>query len=269
MHVYGFAFLLQHREQVKTELQGVMEELQPLQLKWEHQKGRLDEIRVLKEKLERLRVKVLSARRSGDINAAADIEFGAIPDVQQRLEQVTKLQAEERQREAMLARERDSLTSYCDDEEDARAGERSEGKLGADAPSSSAAEKPRVTSPAMGGIMLSEHVGAHEVAEVVSRWTGVPVNKLTLTQRQRLLGLADRMATQVVGQETAVQSVADAVMRTRAGLARQNQPTGSFLFVGPTGVGKTQLAKALAMELYDSEKNIVRIDMSEYGKLTH
>jgi len=99
---------------------------------------------------------------------------------------------------------------------------------------------------------------------VVSRWTGIPVDKLSIGERERLLGLADRLSKRVVGQQEPVVAVADAVIRSRAGLGRQQQPTGSFLFLGPTGVGKTELAKALASELFDDENQMVRLDMSEY-----
>merc|ERR1711871_653508 len=103
-----------------------------------------------------------------------------------------------------------------------------------------------------------------QIAEVVSRWTGIPVTKLSQTQKERLLALGERLKKRVVGQQPAVDSVAAAVLRSRAGLARSNQPTGSFMFLGPTGVGKTELGKALAFELFDDEKHKVRIDMSEY-----
>merc|ERR1712054_369733 len=112
--------------------------------------------------------------------------------------------------------------------------------------------------------MLSERVDVEKIAEVVSRWTGIPVQKLNQTQRSRLLALHTKLSHRVVGQPKAVQSVADAILRSRAGLSRPNQPTGSFLFLGPTGVGKTELAKALAGELFDDENCMVRIDMSEY-----
>jgi len=114
------------------------------------------------------------------------------------------------------------------------------------------------------GALLTEVVGAEEIAEVVSRWTGIPVTKLGQSEQERLLHLDDELHRRVVGQDEAVQAVAEAVLRSRAGLGRPNQPTGSFLFLGPTGVGKTELAKALAEELFDDESNIVRIDMSEY-----
>jgi ATP-dependent Clp protease ATP-binding subunit ClpB len=112
--------------------------------------------------------------------------------------------------------------------------------------------------------LLSEQVGPEEIAEVVARWTGIPVTRLNQTEKQRLLKLGDHLHRRVVGQEEAVDSIAEAVLRARAGLARPHQPLGSFLFLGPTGVGKTELAKALCEELFDTEKNMVRIDMSEY-----
>lgn len=100
--------------------------------------------------------------------------------------------------------------------------------------------------------------------QVVSRWTGIPVTRLGQNEKSRLLGLAERLHQRVVGQDEAVQAVAEAVLRSRAGLGRQQQPTGSFLFLGPTGVGKTELAKALAEQLFDKENQLVRLDMSEY-----
>ncbi|CAF1666421.1 unnamed protein product, partial [Adineta ricciae] len=112
--------------------------------------------------------------------------------------------------------------------------------------------------------LLTEVVGPNAIAEIVSRWTGIPVSKLSQTERERLLKLSEHLHKKVVGQDDAVDSVAEAVLRSRAGLSRQNQPIGSFLFLGPTGVGKTELAKTLALELFDSTKSMVRIDMSEY-----
>ncbi|MDP2435475.1 MAG: AAA family ATPase, partial [archaeon] len=114
------------------------------------------------------------------------------------------------------------------------------------------------------GSMLSEVVGPDQIANIVSRWTGIPVSKLSKSDRQRLLGLANELGKSVIGQEAAVKAVAEAVLRSRAGLGRTRQPIGSFLFLGATGCGKTELAKALARELFDDEKNMVRIDMSEY-----
>ena len=104
----------------------------------------------------------------------------------------------------------------------------------------------------------------NEIADVVSRWTGIPVKRLVESEREKLLRLPDELHKRVVGQDEAVKEVSDAVLRARAGIQNENRPIGSFLFLGPTGVGKTELAKALAQELFDSERQIVRIDMSEY-----
>lgn len=123
-----------------------------------------------------------------------------------------------------------------------------------------AAEKGDLNS----GAYVSETVGIDQIAEVVARWTGIPVTKLNQTEREKLLHLSAVLHQRVVGQDTAVDAVADAVLRSRAGLGRPGQPTGSFLFLGPTGVGKTELAKALAADLFDDEKHMIRIDMSEY-----
>ncbi|KAK2359986.1 chaperone protein ClpB1 [Trifolium repens] len=112
--------------------------------------------------------------------------------------------------------------------------------------------------------MLTETVGPDQIAEVVSRWTGIPVTRLGQNEKKRFVGLGDRLHNRVVGQDQAVKAVADAVLRSRAGLGRPQQPAGSFLFLGPTGVGKTELAKALAEQLFDDENLLVRIDMSEY-----
>ncbi|BAT79698.1 hypothetical protein LR48_Vigan04g043800 [Vigna angularis] len=113
-------------------------------------------------------------------------------------------------------------------------------------------------------VMLTETVGPEHIAEVVSRWTGIPVTRLGQNDKEKLIGLAERLHERVVGQDQAVNSVAEAVLRSRAGLGRPQQPTGSFLFLGPTGVGKTELAKALAEQLFDNENQLIRIDMSEY-----
>ena len=112
--------------------------------------------------------------------------------------------------------------------------------------------------------MLKEEVTCTDICHVVSNWTGIPVDRLNTSDRERLLALPERLNEKVVGQEKAIESVSDAILRSRAGLARQGKPTGCFLFLGPTGVGKTELAKKLALELFNDEKHIVRIDMSEY-----
>merc|ERR1712188_292113 len=187
--------------------------------KWEHERSRVNELKTLKEKLERLQKKAIDARRKGDIAAASDLEYYAIPDTEKRLKE---------------------LSQKLDDEKKTI--------------STSSSNKP----------MLTERVEVEKIAEVVSRWTGIPVTKLNQTQKTRLLKLRKKLSKRVVGQAKAVESVSNAILRSRAGLSRLNQPTGSFLFLGPTGVGKTELAKALASELFDDENCMVRIDMSEY-----
>src|SRR3990167_680957 len=112
--------------------------------------------------------------------------------------------------------------------------------------------------------LLTETINVEQIADVVSRWTGIPVSKLNQTEKEKILQLAETLHKRVIGQDEAVTAVADAILRSRAGLSNENRPTGSFLFLGPTGVGKTELAKALAFELFDDEKHLIRIDMSEY-----
>jgi len=211
-----------HRKsRVKKELQNIEESLRPLLAKWEHERSRVNELKALQEKLERLKTKAMDARRKSDIATASDLEYYAIPDTKKRLKDLSKKLDEEKK----LSRH-DGSTN---------------------------------TAP-----MLTERVDVENIAEVVSRWTGVPVTKLNQTQKTRLLALRKKIMKRVVGQNKAVESVSNAILRSRAGLARPNQPTGSFLFLGPTGVGKTELAKALAVELFDDERCMVRIDMSEY-----
>eukprot|EP00049_Salpingoeca_infusionum_P014767 m.279739 g.279739 ORF g.279739 m.279739 type:complete len:885 (+) comp15747_c0_seq2:518-3172(+) len=205
---------------VRKELADIEEKLRPLLMKLEMEKGRVDEIRELQEKLDSLRGKVAQAERRNDLSTAADLKYYAIPDVEKRLATLVQ------QAEAEKAQRMD------EGEDDER--------------------------------MLSEEVGPEQITEIVARWTGIPVQKLSQTQKDRLLTLSEKMRERVVGQDAAVDAVCEAVLRSRAGLSRPNQPVGSFLFLGPTGVGKTELAKALAAELFDDERHIVRIDMSEY-----
>src|SRR5262249_3098612 len=118
--------------------------------------------------------------------------------------------------------------------------------------------------PKGGKRLLREEVTEAEIAEIVSRWTGIPVTRLVEGERDKLLRLESILPERVVGQDEAVRLVADAVLRARAGIKDPRRPIGSFIFLGPTGVGKTELAKSLAQALFDSEQNIIRIDMSEY-----
>lgn len=199
----------------KNELANILEQLKPLKTQWEAERGRVNELKQLKEKLEQLKQKMVSAERRGDISAASDLKYYAIPETEKRLKQLE--------------------TSEKND--NANGNENN---------------------------MLGEVVKPEHVMEVLSRWTGIPVAKLNQTQKQRLLLLNEKLRERVIGQNDAIDVVANAVLRSRAGLSRRNQPTGSFLFLGPTGVGKTELAKALAGELFDDDRHIVRLDMSEY-----
>jgi ATP-dependent Clp protease ATP-binding subunit ClpB len=202
---------------IREEIVNLKEELAPLNEKWRADRGRADELKGVKEKLASLEAKAASAERMGDYERAADLKYGAIPDLQNHLK---KIEEEEENRKGTM-NDDDNLTS--------------------------------------------ETVTERDIAEVISRWTGIPVQKLSQTDRERLLKLDERLKKRVIGQDEAVKEVTDCILRSKAGLSRPSQPTGSFMFLGSTGVGKTELAKALFSELYDGdERHLVRIDMSEY-----
>ncbi|KNA13045.1 hypothetical protein SOVF_120460 [Spinacia oleracea] len=194
--------------EVTRELDDLRDKLQPLKMKYQKEKERIDEIRRLKQKREELLISAQEAERRYDLARAADLRYGAIQEI-----------------EGAIAKHESNATDVE---------------------------------------MLTETVGPEQIAEVVSRWTGIPVTRLGENEKEKLIGLGDKLHQRVVGQNNAVASVAEAVLRSRAGLGRPQQPTGSFLFLGPTGVGKTELAKALAEQLFDDENLLVRIDMSEY-----
>ncbi|XP_059645277.1 chaperone protein ClpB1 [Cornus florida] len=194
--------------EVKKELDDLRDKLQPLIMRYRKEKERIDELRRLKQKREELLIALQEAQRRYDLARAADLQYGAIQEV-----------------EAAIAK----LEGNTEE-----------------------------------NLMLTETVGPEQIAEVVCRWTGIPVTRLGQNEKERLIGLAERLHQRVVGQDHAVNAVAEAVLRSRAGLGRAQQPTGSFLFLGPTGVGKTELAKALAEQLFDDEKLMIRIDMGEY-----
>jgi ATP-dependent Clp protease ATP-binding subunit ClpB len=208
-----------HRlERVKGDLSIVNEQLSALQAQYQNERGHIEEINRLKRKIEDLKQAVENAERRRDVQKAADIRYGALPDTEEALKKtIAKHRAQEKE----------------------KAGKSDKN-------------------------LLTDRVGPEQIAEVVARWTGIPVTKLNQSEKQRLLHLGDQLHQRVVGQDEAVTAVAEAVLRARAGLSRPSQPLGSFLFLGPTGVGKTELAKALCEELFDTEKNLVRIDMSEY-----
>ncbi len=183
-----------------------------LRAQWEREREEIASVRKLREELERLRNELAEAERSYDLNRAAVLRHGKIPELERKIEEATQ-----------EANQPDSA--------------------------------PR---------LLREAVTEHEIAEVVSRWTGIPLARLVEGEREKLLRLEEILHQRVIGQDEAVRAVTNAVLRARAGIKDPKRPIGSFLFLGPTGVGKTELAKALAQALFDSEENLVRIDMSEY-----
>lgn len=201
---------------LEKELADLSSRRDAMRLQWENEKKEIDESRKLKEELEQLRIEETKYTREGNLNKAAEIKYGRIPELEKRLaEAVAKAEAEKTD--------------------------------GSDAPS-----------------LLRQEVGEEDIAKVVSTWTGIPVAKMLAGEKQKYLELEDVLHRRVIGQDEAVSSVADAIRRNRAGLSDENKPLGSFLFIGPTGVGKTELAKTLADFLFNDEKSLTRIDMSEY-----
>ncbi len=197
---------------VRQEMAEISEELDRLTTHWQHEKDQIEAIRDTKQRIEDARVEIDRATRSGDLQRAAELQYGVLPglasDIASREKELAALQA--------------TMS------------------------------------------MLSEEVTDEDVAAVVSRWTGIPVSRLMESEMARLLHLEDHLHKRVIGQDAAVAAVAGAIRRSRAGLADPNRPIGSFLFLGPTGVGKTELAKTLAAFMFDDERAMVRIDMSEY-----
>ena len=196
-------------DSLNEELSALQEQTAGMKAHWEAEREAIAAIRTLKEELEQLRTVV---ERETDLEKAAEIRYGRIPELERRISDATshldQLQASKR--------------------------------------------------------MLKEEVDAEDIAEVVSKWTGVPVSRLMEGEMQKLVHLEELLHRRVIGQEAAVTAVANAVRRSRAGLSDPNRPIGSFMFLGPTGVGKTELARALAEFLFDDERAMVRIDMAEY-----
>jgi ATP-dependent Clp protease ATP-binding subunit ClpB len=199
-------------EALRKELQDAQAEADALRAQYDEEKSAIDGVRTLRAEIERVNHEIETHQRAYDLNKAAELQYGVLPDLQRRLAEA----------EQQLAARQE------------------------------------------GGALLREEVTDEEVAEVVSRWSGVPVTRLVEGERQKLLRLDEVLHERVIGQDDAVQRVADAVLRARAGIADPTRPVGSFLFLGPTGVGKTELAKTLAEALFDSEEALVRLDMSEY-----
>ena len=198
-------------ERLRAELADTQEQLRSLEARWEAEKSGLNAVGDLKEQIDHLRTEADKLVREGNLGAAAEIQYGRIPELEKQL---------------VAAAEAEQNTTR----------------------------------------MVSEEVDSNDIAEVVSAWTGIPVGKMLQGESEKLLGMEGHIAERLIGQTEAVKTVADAVRRSRAGISDPNRPTGSFLFLGPTGVGKTELAKSLADFLFDDETAMVRIDMSEYSE---
>ena len=204
---------LERLERIERELAELAEQQSSLNAQWQKEKGAIDELQALKEEIEQVQLQVEQAKRSYDLNKAAELEYGTLSELNRKLESS----------EAELA-----------------------------------------SSESDGHQLLREEVTEEDIAEVIAKWTGIPVSKLARSEMEKLLELEQHLHQRVIGQSEAVKAVADAIQRSRAGLSDPNRPIASFLFLGPTGVGKTELSKALANQLFDSDDAMVRIDMSEY-----
>ena len=197
--------------ELQKELAEERDSFNAMKAQWENEKNAIGKVQQLREQIEELNRQMEAAEQSYDLQKAAELKYGRLPEV--------KRQLEEEERRAQSAKESNILRDRVTDE---------------------------------------------EIAKIVERWTGIPVSRLVQGEREKLLHLDETLHKRVVGQDEAVQAVTEAIQRSRAGIQDPNRPIGSFLFLGPTGVGKTELAKTLAQALFDDENNLVRIDMSEY-----
>jgi ATP-dependent Clp protease ATP-binding subunit ClpB len=210
---------------LEKELGDLREQSTALKSEWQREKAVLDAQRKWKEELEKLRTELEQAQRRGELAKASEIQYGRIPELERRIADATPSSRE--------------LASV---------------------PSSNDAERGGAPRPQL----LREEVTEDDIAEIVSSWTGIPVSRLREGEREKLVKMEERLGQRVIGQKPAIIAVSNAVRRARAGLQDENRPIGSFIFLGPTGVGKTELSRALAEFLFDDENNMIRIDMSEY-----
>ena len=201
----------EHLAEIQKELSDMRDEFNAKKAQWENEKNAIGKVQKLRSDLEEANAQLEKAQREYDLNRAAELQYGKIPELKKALE------AEE-----------------------------------------------QIANEGKARSLLRDKVTEEEIARIIERWTGIPVARLMEGEREKLLHLEDILHKRVVGQDEAVRLVSEAILRSRAGIADPNKPIGSFLFLGPTGVGKTELAKTLAEALFDSEKNLVRIDMSEY-----
>ena len=201
-----------HLAEVQKELAELREQFNGMKARWENEKQSIGKVQNLRQEIEKINAEIEMAQNRYDLNKAAELKYGKLPQLQKELEEAEKAGETEEKEDTLL---RDKVTE-------------------------------------------------EEISRIVARWTGIPVAKLMEGEREKLLHLEDILHRRVIGQDEAVTKVSDAILRSRAGIRDPKRPIGSFLFLGPTGVGKTELAKALAEALFDDEHNIVRIDMSEY-----
>ena len=201
-----------HLEDIRKELADLRENFNEMKVKWENEKNSIEKVQKLREEIGEVNALIEKAEREYDLNKAAELKYGRLPDPRTELE-----------KEEKIAEENESKSS-----------------------------------------LLRDHVGEEEISRIVGRWTGIPITRLMQGEREKLLNMEGILHERVIGQDEAVTKVSEAILRSRAGIKDPDKPVGSFLFLGPTGVGKTELAKALAQSLFDDEKNLIRIDMSEY-----
>ena len=199
-----------HLEEIEKELSELRDKFNEMKAKWENEKTSINRVQKIREKIESVNAEIEKAQNSYDLNKAAELKYGKLPQLQKELEE-------------------------CEKQND-----------GGNA------------------TLLRDKVTDDEITRIVARWTGIPVSKLVESERDKLLHLDKILHRRVIGQDEAVRKVSDAILRSRAGIQDPKRPIGSFLFLGPTGVGKTELAKSLAEALFDDERALIRIDMSEY-----
>ena len=233
---------------VERELAEVQETAAGLRARWQKERGAIGEIASLKETLEKLRFEAQEATRKGDLQRAAELQYGEIPKLERELMELTVAQDE------AVAEAKTRVPE---------AGPGAPGTLGGPAHDGETVMNgaPRRSA---GSRMLKEEVDEEDIARIVSKWTGIPITKMLEGEVQKLTQMEQRLRERVVGQDEALVVVANAIRRSRAGLSDPKRPIGSFIFLGPTGVGKTETARALAEFLFDDEQAMVRIDMSEY-----